>query len=418
MRAVAAVGLAAALLATACGDEAASVAAADAERIELPATRAAEASDAISDFGWDLYRALAVDEANVVFSPHSIGVALAMTRVGAGGETAAELDAVLGVESIDTYEESINALDLAFAASARTVELSDGTTADVELDSANALWAQDGFRFEDAFLTALAESHGAGVHLVDYAGENEAARLEINSWVADRTSDRIDELILPGVLSALTRLVLTNAVYFRAPWEHPFEPEATNDGIFTRLDGAQVTVELMATSETFRYGRVGETQAIELPYAGGELSMLLLVPDEGTFGAVSSTMDRQQLETIVESLAPAQVDLALPRFEFTTHAGLVPVLRSLGVSLAFDPDLADFSAMTTEGDLYVSDVVHEAFIAVDEAGTEAAAATAVVMDLTAAPGDTVALTVDRPFLLLLRHGDTNGVLFVGHVVDP
>lgn len=390
------------------------------DRAEVAATEAGPAALAVGDLGWDLYRELAAGPGgeNLVFSPHSIGVALAMARVGAAGTTAEEMDAVLHLREVADPHRSINALDRALVEAAGEVERPDGTTENVEIDIANALWAQDGFGFEEPFLDHLARDYGAGVQLVDYVDDTEGARRTINSWVADRTADRIEELIASGVLSPMTRLVLTNAVYLKAPWETPFDEGATAPGRFTGLDGTTTEVDLMAVDDSFRYARVGDVQAVELPYLGGELAMLVIVPDAGSFARVSSSVDGAFVDDVVGALQPTQLRLRMPGFEFTTQVGLVPVLRSLGMEEAFDPDVADFSAMTTEDRLFVSDVVHEAFIAVDEAGTEAAAATAVVMDLTAAPAEPVELTIDRPFLLAIRHTAAGALLFAGHVVQP
>lgn len=417
LRAVA-TALAMAMLIAACGDgDRTSVAAADVARLEASPEDASAAAQALNGFGLDLFHQLAADT-NLVFSPHSIGVALAMTRAGAAEDTATEMDALLGLADIDDPHTSFNALDLALGDAAGTKERPDGSTADVRLDIANALWAQDGFGFEEPFLLTLAENYGAGMNLVDYERDAEGARIEINGWVADQTEDRITEILAPGVLSAATRLVLTNAIFLRAPWEHPFDEAATADSPFTRLDGTEAQVDMMSVSESFSYGSGDRWQAIELPYVGRDLAMLVLVPDEGEFEAVTSTLDSKQLESVIASLQPNQVNLRFPAFEFSTEAALVPVLKQLGLQLAFDPGQADFSAMTTEAPLFVSDVVHQAVIAVDEAGTEAAAATAVVMDLTAAPVEPVSLTVDRPFVFAIRHTETDGVLFLGQVVDP
>lgn len=416
---LAAVAVPAMLLVACGGGDAEPVAVADTARLEADPTEAADVVGPLSDFGWDAYRELAADaEANVVFSPHSIAVALAMTRAGAAGATASEMDAVLHIGAIDDPHSAINALDLAIESASGPVERPDGTTVDVTIAIANALWAQDGFGFEQSFLTTLGQNYGAGVRLVDYRNDHEAARQDINAWVGQETRDRIDELIAPGVLSAMTRLVLTNTVYLKAPWEHPFDDQATTPAPFTRLDGSSSTVALMSVSDSFGHSRLGDLQAIELPYAGGELSMLVLVPDAGAFEAVTARIDDAMIDEVIGSMRSTPVDLRFPRFDYTTAASMVGLLQSLGMELAFDPDRADFSAMTTEAPLVVSDVVHEAVITVDEAGTEAAAATAVVMDLTAAPAEPLQLTIDRPFVLLIRHVETGAPLFIGHVVDP
>jgi serpin B len=418
-----------ALLAGACGDgsgdgggdgggDDGSVVEAGIARVEPPPGAAEPVAEAIGAFGWDLYRELASADANLVFSPQSIGIALVMTRAGAAGETATEMDRVLHLDDVTDPHGGANALERAMAATAGEQVRPDGSTAEIVVDISNAIWAQEGFGFEEAFLSTLAESYGAGVRLVDYAGAHEAARERINEWVADRTADRIEELIGPGVVSPDTRAVLTNTVYLNAPWEHPFDDADTVTGPFTRLDGTETDAELMSASDSFRYARMGNLQAIELPYVGGQLSMVVLVPDPGAFEAVAADIDGATFAAVLDGLQATDVDLRFPAYGYTTSATLRPPLAALGMGSAFDPDRADFSAMSTEASLFVSDVVHEAFISVDEAGTEAAAATAVVMDLTAAPGDPVDVVVDRPFLFAIVHGDSRGVLFLGHVVDP
>lgn len=420
MRFVPVVLMLSALVAPACGDPDGgdtTIARAEVERVEAP-NEVRPVSSAIGSFGWDLYRELASDEANLVVSPHSVGIALAMTRAGAAGDTAIEMDRVLHLDAVTDPHGGANALERAMASAAGERERPDGTTAEIVIDVTNALWAQDGFGFEEPFLSTLAEHYGAGVRLVDYVAAHEAARRDINAWVADQTAERVDELIGPGVLSPDTRAVLTNTVYLKAPWEHPFDDDGTARGTFTRLDGTEVDADLMTVSESLRFGRIGDVQAVELPYVGRELSMVALVPDPGTFEAVAAGIDGAMFDAILDGLEPTQVDLRFPTYNYTTTSGLVPALASLGMASAFDPSRADFSAMTTEAPLFVSDVLHEAFIAVDEHGTEAAAATAVVMDLTAAPGEAVELVVDRPFLFAIVHGDSRGILFLGHVVDP
>ena len=413
--------LAAGLLAGACGSDdggGPSLVEADVDRVDASPALAEPFAGAIGSFGWDLYRELENADNNLVFSPHSIGIALAMTRAGAAGDTAVELDRALHLEGVGDPHGGANALDTVLLSASGQQERPDGSTAEIVVDVANALWAQEGFSFEPPFLTTLAESYGAGVRVVDFFGASEEARVEINDWVADQTADRIEELIGPGVLSADTRAVLTNAVYLSAPWEHPFDEEGTVPGPFTRPDGTEVEVDLMAVTETLRYARIGEVQAVELPYVGRQLSMVVLVPDEGAFEATAAGMDQPGFTALLDGMQPTEVGLRFPAFDHTTSAGLVPPLAALGIGSAFAPDRADFSAMTTEAPLFVSDVVHQATITVDEAGTEAAAATAVVMDLTSAPGELVELVVDRPFLFAIIHDQSRSVLFLGHVVEP
>ena len=292
-------------------------------------------------------------------------------------------------------------------------------TVKLELATANQLWGQRDYPFHDAFLDKLAANYGAGMRLVDYIKATEDARKAINAWVSDQTRERIPELIAEGVLNSDTRLVLTNAIYLNAPWMHRFNKDATAAGPFTLLDGSTVEAQFMRLSEDLRFAKGSGYQAVELPYVGGSLSMLVIVPDAGEFADFQSAFNADTLENIVSDLKTAQVKLGFPRFEYSTQASLKDALKEMGMPIAFEGGLADFSAMSPDGkNLYIQDVIHEAFIAVDEDGTEAAAATAVVVGRTSAPVDVVELTVDRPFLYAIRDNDTGAILFLGRVVDP
>lgn len=412
-------------LAAACGDDdegpsggATGVVVADVEREPADPAAAATAGEALTETGFDLYRVLRGTDGNLAVSPYSVAAALSMTRVGAAGDTALEMDAVLHAELVDDLPVAFGSLDAELAS--RPGEFPNPTDGDplvLELSFANALWPQSGFPFEDAFLETLARHYGAGVNVVDYVEDTEGAREEINGWVAEQTRDRIPELIAEGVLSTMTRLVLTNALYLNAPWQTPFEEEATDDGDFTLLDGTTVAVPLMRQSEQLAHAAGDGWQAVRLPYVGGALSMVVLVPDDGRFEEIESALDAALVDEIEASAADRQVVLALPRWEFRSQLGLNEPLRELGMVAAFG-DGADFSAMSSEP-LFVSDVVHEVFVSVDEEGTEAAAATAVVMAETSAPIDEpVELTVDRPYLFWIVDEPTGAVLFLGRVLDP
>jgi serpin B len=407
------------LVSAACGGgEAQVLAAADVPRVAGDEVALYDVAGASNELAVDLYQRLAADGENLVFSPHSIAIALAMTRAGAAGLTAAELDAVLHLSGITDPHGGFNALDQELSERSGVYTRGDGTKAELQLAIANALWGQQGTKFEDAFLELLAAQYGAGMRLVDYKADAEAARVEINKWIAEQTADRIEDLIPAGGLNSLTRLVLTNAVYLLAPWEEPFDEEGTSAGAFHLVDGTEASAELMHLFAPLPYAAGEGWQAVELAYAGRELSMIVIVPDEGRFSEVESSLSAADLEGIAARLSGTTVDLQFPKFEFRTQAGLIPVLVELGLAEAADPSRADFSGMTAEEKLFISDVIHEAFIAVDEEGTEAAAATAVVMAASAAPMDPVQLTVDRPFIFQIRDATTGSVLFFGRVMNP
>ncbi len=372
-------------------------------------------------FSAEAYLQLAgADAGNLVLSPASIRLALAMTWAGADGDTAAQMADTLHLDlPADRMHAALNAIDaLLDSRNREEAPGPDGLERKVVLTISNALWGQTGYAFLGEFLDTLAINYGAGMRLVDYQNETEAARVTINDWVADQTNDRITDLIPRGVLNALTRLVLTNAVYLDATWASPFDPNDTWDGTFTNLTGDEVTLDVMHQTETFGYSSGDGWQAVELPYVGNELAMLVLVPDGGRFDEIEAALGRV-LGDAVEGLQPSTVALGLPKWEFRTQASLVEMLQALGMTDAFDQRLADFSPMTGEPELFIADVIHEAFIVVDEAGTEAAAATAVVMELKAAPpSENIELEIDRPFLFSLYDRETGEILFIGRVADP
>jgi len=419
-----------ALAAAACGDGGgsqgttpAALVASDLERRapDAPASDVAAVAAGNNAFAAAAYALLAAQEqGNLVYSPHSIRLALAMTYAGARGETAAQMAEVLRFDLADeALHAAFNALDQELASRNRVEPTrDDGIERKVRLSIANSLWGQQGFTFVPEFLDTLAADYGAGMRLVDYVAATEAARRAINEWVAEQTNDRITDLIPEGVLSEMTRLVLTNAVYLDATWSSIFEKDATYDAPFFRLDGSEVTVPTMHQQSFFRYAAGEGWQAVELPYVGEELAMVLLVPDAGRFPEVEGLLGAGLLDEVVAGLAGVEVNLALPRFEFRFKASVADLLKAMGMPTAFDAGAADFSGMSAEDRLFISDVIHEAFIKVDEEGTEAAAATAVIIDLTSAPIEVMELSVDRPFLFSLYDRTTGQVLFLGRVLDP
>ena len=393
----------------------------DVERAAATPGDAGPAARSLGALGGDLYAALAGEsEGNLVFSPASILLALAMVRAGAAGKTAAELDAVLHVDDPGAIHHALNGLTRALAARSGTFEVA-GEPVEVELSIANAVWGQESLTWQGAFLDVLAREYGAGVRLADFVADAEAARVAVNGWVGEETSGRIPELLTPGLVNALTRLVLVNAIYLRAPWATPFEPDATRPAPFTLLDGSTVEVPFMRRGDdAMAYARGDGWQAVELPYAGGELAMLVLLPDEGALVTVERELASGLVDRAASALAPGDVVLSLPKWEVETRVELSRALAALGLITAFT-DAADFTGMTLDEPLQIGFVVHQANITVDEAGTEAAAATAVGMETTAAPDpepEPILVTVDRPFLYALRDRETGALLFLGRVTSP
>ncbi len=392
------------------------LAAAHVPRASAPPADAKVAAAAIDAFGLDLFRRLAASGGNAVISPASIAVALSMAQAGARGETASQMDSVLHGAGSGSGA-GINALDQALAARNGTFKDVEGHDLTVALRIANAPFAQSGMALEPPFLDALASRFGAGLRLVDYRRDPEAARNLINAWVKGQTEGRIPELLASGILDSFTRLTLVNAVYMKAPWQVPFDTELTEPAPFTRADGSTVDVPTMAGGgQQLRYAEGAGWRAVELPYAGGSLAMTIVVPDD--LAAFVQHLGAAQFEQISGALAEREVELWLPRFPIQTEADLGETLSALGMPLAFDPERANFSGITTEERLYVSAVVHQANISVDEKGTEAAAATAVAMAASAMPAGPVTLRVDRPFLFAVRDVPTGAILFLGQVTDP
>jgi serpin B len=305
------------------------------------------------------------------------------------------------------------ALDL----QARAEQATEGTP--FELSIANSLWGQQGFPFQDEFLDLLAENYGAGMRLVDYQTDPEGARKAINDWVSDETRDKIKDLIPQGVLDAMTRLVLANAIYFKAGWLNPFEETATGAAPFHLLDGSVVEIPMMHQSESYGYFIGDGYRAIELPYRNGDTSMLIILPDEGRFQTIEAQLSSEMITDLIGGETFGPVNLSLPKFTYDSDFSLNEALIGLGMTDAFDPDRADFSGMDGARDLFIGEVLHKAYVAVDEKGTEAAAATAVIMELTSAPmGEPITFTVDRPFVYMIRDQQTGSILFLGRVMDP
>ena len=368
-------------------------------------------------FALDLHRHLVDAEGDNLFvSPYSISVALAMTYAGARGETKAQmaeaLHYTLGEDVHPAFGELRSELDGRGSGGGDDGQASDG----VRLDVANALWGREEYDFDQDYLDLVEEHYGGGLRRADFVGDPEGERERINAWVEEQTEDRIQDLLPSNAISAKTVLVLTNAIYFLADWDEPFDPEETNEGTFTALDGSESTVPMMRRHLETPYASVSGAEAVELPYVGGDVSMVLILPEEGGFEGFERDLDPGVLFGIFEELRSREGDLAMPRFEFESGFALADALASLGMPDAFSAS-ADFSDIT-DGDnsLAIDDVYHEAFVSVDEEGTEAAGATAVVMQDSAGP-EPFHVRFDRPFLFCIRDRPTDAVLFLGRVAD-
>lgn len=382
-----------------------------------PSNELAELVSGNTMFAFDLYRQIREGSQNLFFSPYSISIALAMTYAGARDDTAREMAGAMQFYLPQgSLHPAFNYVDQLLASRGEGAEGKDGEG--FRLNVVNAMWGQKGYSFMSDYLDVLARNYGAGLRVLDFRTQPEPSRETINRWVEEQTESRIRDLIPQGAIDSMTRLVLTNAVYFNAAWQSQFDEDATAPGTFYLADGGQVTVPMMRQTESFGYSRSDGFQVVELPYDGGEMSMVILLPDEGRLQELENSFDAGALQRAVDSLQRTRLALTMPKFKMETSFNLKGALSSLGMARAFTPSEADFSGMDGTHDLFIGDVVHKAFVEVDEAGTEAAAATAVIMQATGMPAEPIELTVDRPFLFLIRDVETGTVLFLGRVMNP
>jgi serpin B len=382
--------------------------------------------DGNTDFTFDLYFELKDAEGNFFFSPYSISTALAMTYAGARGETEQQMaDTLHFMLPQERLHAAFSALENSIKEHGRvttTVQTPEGEITQEEVDAfrlniANALWGQKDYSFLSEFLDLLQAYYGSGLNTLDFTNEPEESRLEINQWASDQTEGRIKDIIPPGIINASTRLILANAIYFNANWQHKFTESATRNDDFYLLDGSTVTVPMMHQEENFSYTEGDNYQAIRLPYLGDEFAMTILLPGEGQFEDFENSLDTQMLKDITAKLESQRVDLTLPRFQFESSFRLNQALSDMGMPKAFS-DGADFSGMTGNMDLYIGAVLHKSFVAVDEKGTEAAAVTAVIVVASLPPPATINFTADRPFIFLIQDIETGSILFIGRVMNP
>lgn len=376
-------------------------------------------------FAFDLYAEVAAESEgeNLLFSPYSISQALAMAFAGARANTETQMAEVLHLDQPqDTLHATFNALtaDLQARVDQEIPMVEDGQR--LQLNIANALWGQDGYPFRAEYLTLLDQIYGAPLQLVDFIADPEAARQLVNAWVEDATEEKIKDIVPPDAFNKATRLVLANAIYFNASWATMFPEFLTSDQPFFLLDGSETTVSMMNAQERRLYAAGESYQAVAVPYLGGDMAMLIFVPDAGTFADFEAAFNPDTLTNTLTSMELKQVNLSMPRFTYGFSVALGDALRNLGMTDAFSGGQADFTGIyEPEGDpLFLSDVLHKAFIAVDEEGTEAAAATVVSFEATTAiePTEIVELKIDRPFIYTIYDFQTGSVLFMGRVLNP
>jgi len=397
------------------------VAASNKERNRHPQATGADTTELVTgntEFALKLYETLKDKDGNLFYSPFSISQALAMAYAGARGNTETQMAGALHFTlPQERLHPAFNWLDLELAKRGEGAKGVDDKG--FRLNIANSIWGQKGYDFRREFLDTLAENYGGEIRLLDFITDTENSRITINRWVEEKTENRIKDLLPPGVINTLTRLILVNAIYFNAAWEYPFPKESTQDGPFHTIDGQTVNVQMMHMSEGehMKYAKGDGFEAVDIPYDADELSMTILLPDEGNFIAFEKSLDVEKYAAITDALEPVDVILSMPRFKFESSFSLNDALSAMGMPIAFASG-ADFSGMDGTRDLFIQAVIHKAFVAVTEAGTEAAAATAVLMGLTSMPMSPVYVNVDRPFIFLIRDNATGAVLFVGRVLNP
>jgi serpin B len=376
----------------------------------------AEASS-ISKFAVNMYKQIVENGKNAFFSPYSITTAFGMADAGAKGNTDLEIRKALQVTlDGDDFHSGLNGLDQSL------ISFSDATE-NLELNVENSVWAQDSVTyFKIGYLDKLARNYGAGIYMLDFMNEPDPSRIIINDWVAKKTNERIKDLIPPNAIDASTRLVLTNAIYFLADWEYKFDSNLTVQDTFYTSDGNSIKTSMMNFHDEpvkLLYNYSGNVRVLELPYKGNRIAMDLILPDSGTFEAFEDSVSSEGLSGLISGLDSTKLTtVQIPKFQFSTPSlSIKETLRNLGMKDPFTT-AADFSGIA-DIHLVISDVFHKAFIKVDESGTEAAAATAIIFTETASPyPDTKFFVANRPFMYLIRDKQTNAILFMGRVMNP
>ncbi len=374
-----------------------------------------EVVNANNKFAFDLYSEFnKTKKGNIFYSPYSISAALAMTYEGAKGQTANEMKSVFHFPENNVLRPSFSAIYSDINKSAKNYELRTG----------NALWAQKDYSFLEDYISRVEKYYGGKATNLDFAGESEKSRQIINNWVEDQTNNKIKDLIPAGTLDEMTRLVLTNAIYFKGIWVKQFNEDETRDRDFRISSNNNVKVKMMQRTDDesiFGYTENNQLQILEMPYSGEKLSMLVFLPKDDDIESLENSITTEKLSEWKEDLKEQKVNIFIPKFKFETKYFMADTLAEMGMPTAFG-GAADFSGMTGKMNLAISQVIHQAFVEVSEEGTEAAAATAVGMPIGVAdskkePKISV-FRADHPFIFLIQQKSTGNVLFMGRVVDP
>jgi serpin B len=360
-----------------------------------------------NQFAFEMYLQYNEDEDNIFFSPYSISVALAMTYEGARGQTASEMQSVFHFPEDDIVRR---------AAFAKLYNEYNGNDTDYLLSTANALWTQKDYKFLTEYLNLIEQYYMGEATDLDFIGKPEESRVTINNWVEERTNDKIKDLIPTGAIDAYTRLVLTNAIYFKGDWAVQFDEKDTHEADFKVNSEKTVKAQMMSLSgESFNYTVTDTAQIIELPYKGDDLSMLILLPKEDCLDSLEESISTENLNLWRSNLKEKEIDVHMPKFKLETKYSMSDTLKKMGMPTAFSETEANFSGMNGKKDLHISSVIHQGFIEVNEKGTEAAAATGVIMRTSSISPTFYA---DHPFMFLIQDNETGNILFLGRVVDP
>ncbi len=368
--------------------------------------------DANNKFTFDIYKKLnEKNEGNLFFSPYSISTALSMTYEGAEGITAEEMENTLYIPSDDKIRRP------AIAAVYNQLNKQD---AEYRLNTANALWPQKEYPILQEYKDVVEQYYGGKATNLDYQNNTEQSRQTINSWVEDKTNNKIKNLFVKGSLTPATRLVLTNAVYFKGDWAKQFDKNNTREEVFKIAEDNTVKVPMMRQTDNeaeFKYSEIDNLQVLEMPYKDKELSMTVFLPKDNNMEFLEENLNQEKIKEWKDSLNKRRVDVYMPKFTFNTKYNLNEPLKELGMPSAFSAS-ADFSGITGGRDLFISLVIHQAFVDVNEEGTEAAAATGVAMKETTAPINIPEFRADHPFIFMIQDTENQHILFMGKVVNP
>jgi len=368
--------------------------------------------NANNQFALELYSKYKSKEDNIFFSPYSISTAVAMTYEGAKGQTADE------IQSVFHFPKDASVRQPAFASIYN--ELNKGSS-DYTLKTANALWAQKDYQFLQDYFNTVGKYYGGKVTNLDFKNDAENSRVTINKWVEGQTNDKIKDLIPAGQIDSTTRLVLTNAIYFKGTWVWQFDKSKTREADFRVSPTKTVKAQMMGMDPEkakFNYAETDDLQILEMPYKGEELSMLVLLPKEATLDNLEKSITLEKVNQWKTSMKEEKMDaVSVPKFKFETKYFMAEDLADMGMPTAFSSNDADFSGMTGKKDLFIGFVIHQAYVDVNEEGTEAAAATAVGMKLTAVMPSRIFIA-DHPFVFIIQETKTGNILFLGRVTDP